>query len=146
MKRLDLEIDRIAQSCVAVRLRMLSRFISRLYDEQLRPMGLRVSQLNILVVSGKLGTARAQQVCELLSMDESTLSRNVERMRAQGWLDVVPNTFDGRTQPFHLTRAGRDLLSRAVPACEKAQARAERLLGAEGVESLRKAVVATRTG
>src|SRR5262249_29663577 len=49
---------------------------------------LRASQLNILTVTGKLGLARPARVCEILQLDTSTLSRNVERMRAQGWLSA----------------------------------------------------------
>lgn len=38
--------------------------------------------------------ARPAQVCDILQLDTSTLSRNVERMRAQGWLDtLVRNAF-----------------------------------------------------
>src|SRR5438094_2431370 len=85
-------IDTIARDCIAVRLRLLNRVITNLYDDALRPLGLKVSQLNILVVTAKLGLTRPAQVCELLQLDTSTLSRNVERMRAKpkGWLEVVP--------------------------------------------------------
>src|SRR5919202_4550054 len=113
-------IDTIARTCIAVRLRLLNRVVTNLYDDALRPLGLKVSQMNLLVVTAKLGVARPAQVCDLLQLDTSTLSRNVERMRAQGWLEVVPGE-DARTQPFRLTAQGRRLLERAVPAWEKAQ-------------------------
>src|SRR5215472_5591724 len=95
-------IDAIARSCIAVRLRLLNRVVTNLYDDALRPLGLKVSQLNILVVAAKLGLARPADVCGLLQLDASTLSRNVERMRAKGWLETVPGE-DARAQPFRLT-------------------------------------------
>src|SRR5215471_20177982 len=95
-------IDTIARTCVAVRLRLLNRVVTNFYDEALRPLGLKVSQLNILIVTARLGLARAAQVCEILQLDTSTLSRNVERMKAHGWLEVVPDE-DARAQPFRLT-------------------------------------------
>jgi DNA-binding MarR family transcriptional regulator len=130
-------IDRIARSCIAVRVRLLNRVITNLYDDALRPLGLKVSQANILVVAAKLGVARPAQVCELLNLDASTLSRNVERMQAKGWLEVVPDE-DGRSQPFRLTAQGRKLLEKAVPAWEEAQEQATALLGEAGVEMLHK--------
>jgi DNA-binding MarR family transcriptional regulator len=128
-------IDAIASSCIAVRLRLLNRVVTNLYDEALRPLGLKVSQLNLLVVTAKLGLARPAQVCDLLQLDTSTLSRNVERMRAKGWLEVVPGE-DARTQPFRLTAQGTRLLQRAAPAWEEAQGKAAELLGEEGVAIL----------
>src|SRR5437667_11760458 len=128
-------IDKIASECVAVRLRMLNRVITNIYDDVLRSLDLKVSQMNILVVAAKMGTARPTEVCERLHLDVSTLSRNVERMKARGWLEVVPDE-DGRAQPFRLTAEGNKLLERAIPAWNKAQLRAKTLLGEEIMELL----------
>jgi DNA-binding MarR family transcriptional regulator len=131
-------IDTIAKTCIAVRLRRLNRVVTNCYDDALRPLGLKVSQLNILIVTAKLGLARPAKVCDLLQLDTSTLSRNVERMRANGWLEVVPDE-DGRTQPFRLTPQGKRLIEKAIPAWEEAQHQASELLGAEGIGLLDKA-------
>jgi DNA-binding MarR family transcriptional regulator len=129
------QVDRVAASCIAVRLRLLNRVVTNLYDGALRPLGLKVSQMNVLVVTAKLGVARPSQVSELLHLDISTLSRNVDRMMAKGWLEAVPEE-DARTQPFRLTGRGRELLERAIPAWEKAQEQAAELLGEPGVALL----------
>jgi DNA-binding MarR family transcriptional regulator len=130
--------DAISGACIAVRLRLLNRVVTNLYDDALRPLGLKVSQLNILVVAAKLGVARPARVCEILHLDASTLSRNVERMRARGWLETVPEE-DARVQPFRLTPQGRRLIEKAVPAWEEAQRQAADLLGEEGVALLDRA-------
>jgi DNA-binding MarR family transcriptional regulator len=132
-------IDTIAGSCIAVRLRLLNRVVTNLYDDALRPLGIKVSQLNILIVTAKLGLARPAQVCDILHLDTSTLSRNLERLRAHGWLEVVPDE-DARTQPFRLTPQGRRLIDKAVPAWEQAQRQAAELLGDEGIALLEQAV------
>jgi DNA-binding MarR family transcriptional regulator len=131
-------IDTIARTCIAVRLRLLNRVVTNLYDDALRPLGLKVSQMNILVLTAKLGLARPAQVCDLLQLDTSTLSRNVERMRAQGWLEVAPDE-DARTQPFRLTALGKRLIEKAIPAWEEAQRQASELLGSEGTALLDRA-------
>ena len=136
-------IDTIARTCIAVRLRLLNRVVTNLYDDALRPLGLKVSQLNLLVVTARLGLARPAQVCDLLQLDASTLSRNVERMRAKGWLEVVPDE-DARAQPFRLTPQGKRLIEKAVPAWEAAQSQATELLGDEGIALLNQA--ASRLG
>ena len=133
--KLQNSIETIAGECIAVRLRMLNRVVTNIYDEALRPLGLKVSQMNILVAAGKLGTARPAEVCQLLHLDVSTLSRNVERMRIRGWLEVIPDE-DGRAQPFRLTRNGRKLLEKAFPAWKKAQRQAKSLLGQGTVDLL----------
>ena len=131
-------IDKVASECVAVRLRMLNRVISNIYDDALRSLDLKVSQMNILVAAAKIGTARPTEVCEHLHLDVSTLSRNVERMKARGWLEVVPDE-DGRSQPFRLTPHGRRLLEKAVPAWSEAQQQVKKVLGDGFVEQLNQA-------
>jgi hypothetical protein len=80
----------MARSCIAARVRRLNRVVTNVYDDALRPHKLKVSQLNILVVTASLGIAEPARICEALQLDISTFSRNVERMRASGWLEVVP--------------------------------------------------------
>src|SRR2546428_7756389 len=108
-ERVQAMMDKIAGECIAVRLRMLNRVITNIYDNALRQLDLKVSQMNILVAAAKMGTARPLEVCEYLHLDVSTLSRNVERMKARGWLEVVPGE-DGRWQPFQLDPQGPQLL------------------------------------
>ena len=138
MDKLTNTIDSIARTCIAVRLRLLNRVVTNIYDDALRSLSLKVSQLNILVVTAKLGLARPALVCEILQLDASTLSRHGERMRTHGWLEVVPEE-DARAQPFRLTPQGKRLIEKAVPAWEEAQRQATELLGDEGIALLDKA-------
>src|SRR6516162_7188635 len=131
-------IDTIARTCIAVRLRLLNRVVTNIYDDALRPLGLKVSQLNILIVTAKLGLARPARVCDILQLDASTLSRNIKPLQAHGWLEVVPEE-DARAQPGRLAPQGKRLIEKAVPAWEKAQRQATELLGEEGIAVLDKA-------
>ena len=138
-------VDTIAANCVAVRLRRLNRIVTNFYDEALRPLGVKISQLNILVVVAKLGLARPAKICEMLELDASTLSRNVDRMLANGWLEVVAEA-DGRTQPVRLTPQGRKLIARATPGWEAGQRRARALFGDDGLALLGRAAQARPGG
>ena len=132
-------IDLIARTCVAARMRLLNRVVTNFYDDALRPLGLKISQLNILIATAKLGEARPGQVCEILQLDTSTLSRNVERMRTNGWIEIMPDEQDARMQTFRLTAQGRALIAKAVPAWEAAQRQAAELMGKDGIGLLEKA-------
>lgn len=132
-------IDRIASECVAVRLRMINRVVTNIYDDALRPLDLKVSQLNVLVATAKMGTVRPTDLGEFLHLDPSTLSRNLDRMKARGWLESVSDDQDGRSQPVRLTDQGRKLLDQAASAWEAAQARVTQLLGERVVDQLAEA-------
>jgi DNA-binding MarR family transcriptional regulator len=127
----------VLRDCVATRLRMASRVVTKVYDDALRPLGLTVTQLAMLVVAEDRGLIRQSGVGAELKLDDSTLSRNLERMRSNGWLEEVPAD-DARVHSYRLTEAGRALLEEAVPCWRGAQAEARRLLGDAGVRALRR--------
>ena len=125
----------IARDCIAVRVRALNRAVTALYDDALRSHGLRVGQLNLLVAVALMGTARPGDLCRALRMDKSTLSRDVEVMRRNGWLEV-DDSADARARPLKLSTRGHALLEEVVPAWRKAQEAAEAMIGAEGKAAL----------
>ena len=130
-------IERIARECVGLRIRRLNRVVTRMYDDALRPLALKASQMNILVATWKLGVASPKQLCRILELDPSTLSRNVDRMRAKGWLEVAASD-DAREQPLRLTASGSRLVLMGVPRWREAQEQAMRLIGADGIALLRR--------
>jgi DNA-binding MarR family transcriptional regulator len=136
-------LDRVATDCIAVRVRLINRVVTAIYDEALRPHGLRVSQANILVAVACKGEARPSDVSRLLRLEKSTLSRDVEVMKRRGWLESDPPA-GGRNHVLRLTAGGGDLLDRTRPAWEEAQAEAGRLIGDPGVDALRQ--IAERLG
>lgn len=138
MAKQPTNIETIAKTCIAGRVRLINRVITNIYDDALRPFGLKISQANILIMTGKLGVASPSQVCDYLQLDISTLSRNVELMRKKGWLEVVPGE-DARSHPFRLTGEGKRLIEKATPAWEQAQASAQELLGDQFVSLLNSA-------
>jgi DNA-binding MarR family transcriptional regulator len=137
-------LERMARECVAHQLRMLNRVVTGIYEDELRPLQLKVSQMVILVFTERRGQARAAELCRALQIDASTLSRNVERMRARGWLEEVRGE-DHRSRPFRLTADGKKVLGDATLAWEQAQAKALGLFGKDGAALLRRIVKKVRT-
>ena len=139
-KATDKTLDRMARECVANQLRTLSRVVTGIYEDELRPLKLKASQMVILAVTARLGQVRATELSRMLRVDASTLSRNVERMRARGWLEET-RAGDERSHPFQVTTSGEKILDEAVLAWERAQTKAVALLGKEGVADLRRLTV-----
>ena len=131
-------VDLIASECLAVRIRLLNRTVTNIFDEVLRPLGVKVSQLNVLIVVAKRGPISPGDVARRLNMEKSTLSRNVERMRTRGWLEVSEGD-TGRQQILKIGSAGRQLIKKSLPFWKQAQAQTEATLGQQGARSIHRA-------
>ena len=122
---------------------MLSRAVTKLYNVALRPYGLTVSQMNILVAVTAVGPVNHQGICRALCLDKSTLSRDLERMRDQDWIADAPGE-DGRITMLTATATGKILLEKAFPAWQQAQREATTLLGKKEIASIGRAVKTLR--
>lgn len=131
-------VDTIASECLAVRIRLLNRTITNIFDDALRPLGLKVSQLNVLVVVAKRGPVSPTEVGRVLHLEKSTLSRNTERIRQRGWIEVVAGE-DGRRIQLRITAKGKRLLEKTYPLWKQAQMRAQSILGDSGAKAIRRA-------
>ncbi|HEY1065178.1 MAG TPA: MarR family winged helix-turn-helix transcriptional regulator [Pirellulales bacterium] len=127
-----------AAHCLAGRVRVLNRVITSIYDDALRPFGVRVSQMGILTAIAAAGPLRQVDVCKLLHLEKSTLSRDLERLLESGW--VCSTKGKGRAVNLEITPAGRDMLASVVPAWHLAQAKATELLTPAGVAGIFKAL------
>jgi DNA-binding MarR family transcriptional regulator len=124
-------IARIGDS-VLMGARLLSRSITVIYDEKLRPFGVTAAQFILLSMISRGPITRAD-VARLQHLDRSTLTRNLKSIFAKGWLEEVRNHANGRSRPIALTTAGKELLLRAEPEWLAAEVEATALLGAEGI-------------
>ncbi len=116
------------------RWRTTNRVLATVYDEELRPFGLKSSQHGLLVAVTKAGPVRRIKLGRLLSLDPSTLTRNLAVMLKHRWIEEVPDDGDQRGAPVQTTALGRTLLERSAPAWRRAQARAKKMLGSRGVD------------
>lgn len=134
-----LETKNIEVMCVGGCVRKLNRMVSAVYDGALAGAGLKTSQFSVLVAVANRKKARPAQLIKLLQMDESTLSRNVERMCARGWLRLERDA-DRRSHTIEVTDKGQTLLRKCLPAWQRAQEKVSQRLGADNVAALRAAL------
>jgi DNA-binding MarR family transcriptional regulator len=127
----------VADECIALRVRFLSRVITSLYDRALQPLGIKINQATILVFLELSGESGPSDIGDFLQMEKSTVSRNLERMRKKGWIGVRSGA-DGVSQVITMTAKGRKLLAAFHKEWVKAQEKASKLLGGDGVAAVGK--------
>jgi DNA-binding MarR family transcriptional regulator len=126
----------MAQECLNMRARLVSRVVSGIFDDALREIGVKSSQLDILAAIASTAPVRRTDIGRYMHLDASTLTRNLRVMETNGWIEDVPEAADGRGAPVRLTDDGENLLERALPAWREAQRAATQTLGREGRAAL----------
>ncbi len=114
--------------CVCNTLRMVTRAVTQLYDDVLRPSGLRVTQFSILATIARMGEANLKQLEDTLAIDQTTLTRSLSLLARDGVIERVSHP-DGRVKAMRLTSKGRRTLEKAWPLWAQAQAKVLRGLG-----------------
>jgi DNA-binding MarR family transcriptional regulator len=127
-----------AQGCVCFNIRKSSRAITQLYEEALRPTGLRATQFTLLVATRVMGTATINGLAKGLVMDRTTLTRNMRPLEKQGFIRVMPGKEDRREREVTLTLAGQDILATALPLWKTVQQSVVESLGKNRVTRLLK--------
>jgi DNA-binding MarR family transcriptional regulator len=107
---------------------MASRAVTRLYDDILRPTGLRATQLAVLVAVGNEDATSITELAKFMGMDRSTLTRNLTPLEREG-LIRVGNEGWRRSRIVEITNKGRSRLREALPFWEKAQQTMRQKLG-----------------
>jgi DNA-binding MarR family transcriptional regulator len=125
----------IGRSCLFLGLRRADRAVMRIYDEALRPCGLRATQFGLLVALRVLAPVSVSELARNAVMDRTTLTRNLAPLERAGLVRIEPGE-DRRVRVVSLTAGGRRKLARAYPHWRDAQGRARSLLGKELSNSL----------
>jgi DNA-binding MarR family transcriptional regulator len=123
--------------CICASLRRTSRVITQLYEDALRPAGLRGTQFTVLQTLSLAGEVTQGELGEILAMDSTTLTRTLTIMSRHGWI-AKRRGADRREWRMRLSRAGQTQFKRALPHWQKAQTQLRRQLGDELADKLMK--------
>jgi DNA-binding MarR family transcriptional regulator len=121
--------------CLCASLRRASRAVTQAYENELRPEGLRATQLTLLHVLRRQGSLTQGEIGDLLALDSTTLTRTLGLMESAGWIRWRAGE-DRRERHWELTTAGERKWKKALPAWERAQAKARARIGARALETL----------
>ncbi len=119
------------RACHCLAARRAARAITRLYEEKLRPHGLRATQFSILAALALKGPTPLNELAELLGLERTTLTRGAALLKRNGWI-AAARSEDARERPVRLTQAGRRKLEGALPAWKEAQELVSRRLASDG--------------
>ena len=123
------------QGCTNFKLRQLLRSVSRLYEAQMAPTGIKTTQYSLLSHLLTLGPVAPSELAQQMGLDASTLTRNLRPLIDQGYAAQGPGA-DARSRQITLTDAGRAKHAQAKQHWKRAQLSLNERLGAEQVVAL----------
>ena len=112
----------IGQECSVFALRRATRAITQLYDDALRPVGLRATQFSVLAVVRAFEPAPQKDLARLAQMDGTTMTRALKPLEREGLVRIRPGDTDRRQRLVSLTPKGRRRLAKAHVLWKGAQA------------------------
>jgi DNA-binding MarR family transcriptional regulator len=127
--------ENTSSACISTRIRQLSRIITRIYDDAMRPLGITASQFTLLTQLAQQDGITAVEIGHTLDIEKSTLSRNLKRLLALGHITMDPPA-GRRGRGLHLTPKGETVIKQAYPVWMDAQSRTTRIMGAESRATL----------
>ena len=134
-RKIDMSELAECTNCACFNLRKAARAVTQLYEEILRPTGLRATQFSLLVAASLFGPITVTRLAEMGVIDRTTLTRNFKPLVKRGYIEVVLGK-DRRTRVVSLTGRGGKVLRKALPLWKKAQAHVVRKFGRERWNSL----------
>lgn len=123
--------------CVCGMMRMVTRAVTQLYDDAMRPSGLRVTQYSLLSRLERLGPVSAASLVDPLHADQTTLARALKVLEGDGLIQRAPQA-DQRVKLIELTAKGRKRVAAARQIWRQAQARMLDQIGREQWDDMRR--------
>jgi DNA-binding MarR family transcriptional regulator len=131
---------KVAQ-CVCGSIRKAARAVTKLYDDALRPAGIRITQLGILGVTVRMGPLTVTRLAEATMTDRTTLTRNLKLLEQKGFIRIEAGD-DQREREITVTSRGREALSIAYPIWKEVQSKVIKSLGEDRWNVLRDGLAA----
>jgi DNA-binding MarR family transcriptional regulator len=113
--------------CYCTQFRRSANALTSIYDDALRPVGLKITQLTLLRGLDRLGSATYNEIATELSLDKTTISRNIKLLIDARWVEVSSDE-DARYKLAKLSPAGARVLKEAEPHWRAAQTQVEKEL------------------
>ena len=127
--------ENTAAVCISTRVRQLSRIVTRVYDDAMRPLGITASQFTLLTQLAQQDGITAVEIGHSLDIEKSTLSRNLKRLLALGHLTMDPPA-GRRGRGLHLTPKGEAVIKQAYPVWMDAQSKTVNTMGPQSRTTL----------
>ncbi|MGB5620503.1 MAG: helix-turn-helix domain-containing protein, partial [Desulfobacterales bacterium] len=75
---------KVADTCMGIRVRRVSRVVGNHYDEHLKPVGLKGTQFTLLNAINLYPSSTISRLADLMLLDRTTLNRNLKPLEREG--------------------------------------------------------------
>jgi len=123
--------------CSCNMMRKSARKITQFYENNLREAGIKPTQFSILATLANTGPIQLTQLADRLVLERTSLTRNLNVLERNTWIDIQPGEEDLRQRVVSLTRNGYKQLDCAIPYWQKAQKAIAKDMGQETITRLR---------
>src|SRR5260370_21509973 len=107
-------IREIVNNCLAMRVRMVARSVSAIYEQAMASHDVTIAQVNMLTALGEVGPCAPGKIGEVLQLERSTVSRNLDLLIQKGLVDAVSSDAKG-IREVALTPAGNGKIEALLP-------------------------------
>jgi DNA-binding MarR family transcriptional regulator len=125
------------EMCNCNQVRRAARHLSRFYDLELAPTGLKATQHALLNHLAQIGPVTMARLAKLAAMDRATIGHNLHPLEREGLVSVTILETDRRSRLVSITSEGRQRLRRARPYWRQAQVSFEKAFGSEQAMTVR---------
>jgi DNA-binding MarR family transcriptional regulator len=128
-KSLRADARAVVETCAGWNVRLAARRITQFLEREMAASGsLGVAQLGLMAQIAAASDDTLGALAERTGLDQSTLSRNLRTLEAEGLVEIAAVETDLRRRAVWLTETGARRLEAAIPVWRKAHAKLARRL------------------
>ncbi len=118
----------LVEGCAGWNSRLAARRISQFLDREMAVLGLSAAQLGLMAQIAVISDDTLGALAQRTGLDQSTLSRNLRTLEADGLIEIAIVEADQRRRIVWLTESGARRLEAAIPLWRAAQAKLSKRL------------------
>jgi DNA-binding MarR family transcriptional regulator len=135
-KTLRTDAAKALETCAGWNLRQTARRVTQFLEERMEGSGLSFGQFGLMSVIASTPDDTVSALAERMGLDQSTLSRTLRTLEAEGLVEIAIVESDQRKRMVWLTEKGARRLEAALLAWRSAHAELGRKLSTSTVQRL----------
>jgi DNA-binding MarR family transcriptional regulator len=127
-KSLRTDAVALVEGCAGLGSRLVARRLTQMLERDIAGVGMTLAQLGLMAQIATASDDTIGALTKRTGLDQSTLSRNLRGLEAEGLVEIAIVEGDLRRRAVWLTEAGARRLEKAIPVWRAANAKLSRLL------------------
>jgi DNA-binding MarR family transcriptional regulator len=130
-KTLRKDASSLVDECAGANSRLAARRITQFLEREMAGIGLTLAQLGLMTQIAAASDDTMGALAHRTGLDQSTLSRNLRTLEADGLIEIAVVEADLRRRVVWLTDTGARRLERAIPVWRAAHAKLSKRLSTD---------------